>query len=645
MRTPSMRHVPRPRHDAAVHHPGRRRASAAAAFAVLVGGLLPAVAGPAATDAATCPSSLQGLIDGASSGATITVPACTFHESVSIRKPITLHATGATVDGDNTRTTGVIVYADGVTIDGLTVTRVHQSDSHVGAINVQAADRFTFSNGVARDSSSVCLALHGATNARILDSELTGCGKEGYFLNNVADSLFRGNRIHHNNMNLAADWFVEAGGGKTMASRRVTFDGNEVAWNRGPGIWFDVGSQDVTVTGNHVHDNDREGIFFEVSSGAVISGNAVWDNGFGFATWGWGAGISISSSDGAKVSGNTVAWNARGISVISQARQLSPHDHNTVSGNTVVSGSGSRVAGWYDDHGGSLYAAANANTGHDNRYWVGTAEPSDLRFEWNGGHRTLAAYNGTPGEEGATYLSTTDRNAALGAAGIPLEDGTALPRPAPRAGDPRVRIGGSTLGSWGVPVTFSWSSIGVADAYAFSVRRDAGSWTALSLARRTSLSKTATLATGHTWRGRLRLHTPPSTWSPWATTAAFVAARAEETSGLVTYGPGTWRRIASGGALGGSVRYATSANAAATIRFTGRAVAWVSPVGPTRGSAKVYLDGAYRTTISLHRTSFAARRLVYRASWSVSGTHVLKIVAVGTAGHARIDVDAFAILR
>src|SRR4029079_158387 len=128
---------------------------------------------------------------------------------------------------------------------------------------------------------------------------------------------------------------------------------------------------------------------------------------------------TVSSSDGATVTGNTVAWNARGISVISQARDFSPHDHNTVTDNVIVSAGGAPLAGFYDDHGGTPYAAANANSGSGNRYWAGVSEPSSERFMWSSWLSTLGAYNATPGDEGGTYLTLANRDALLGAAGIP----------------------------------------------------------------------------------------------------------------------------------------------------------------------------------------------------------------------------------
>ena len=93
------------------------------------------------------------------------------------------------------------------------------------------------------------------------------------------------------------------------------------------------------------------------------------------------------------------------------------------------------------------------------------------------------------------------------------------------------------------------------------------------------------------------------------------------------------------------MRSSTSKGASATVTFTGRAIAWAAPVGPTRGAARIYVDGVYRTSVTLSRSSTAARKYVYRASWTSSGAHTLRIVVVGTPGHPRVDVDAFAILR
>ena len=57
----------------------------------------------------------------------------------------------------------------------------------------------------------------------------------------------------------------------------------------------------------------------------------------------------------------------------------------------------------------------------------------------------------------------------------------------------------------------------------------------------------------------------------------------------------------------------------------------IAPKGPTRGSAKMYVDGVYVSTVSLYRSRFAPRIVVAARSWSSSGAHTVKLVLVGTA--------------
>lgn len=103
---------------------------------------------------------------------------------------------------------------------------------------------------------------------------------------------------------------------------------------------------------------------------------------------------------------------------------------------------------------------------------------------------------------------------------------------------------------------------------------------------------------------------------------------------------GRWGSAASSGYLGGRAKYSTQRGATATFRFTGTAVSWIGPTGPTRGSAKVYINGVYRKTVSLYSRSFAARRTVFSLSFSTQKARTLKIVVVGTRGHPMVAIDA-----
>ena len=120
--------------------------------------------------------------------------------------------------------------------------------------------------------------------------------------------------------------------------------------------------------------------------------------------------------------------------------------------------------------------------------------------------------------------------------------------------------------------------------------------------------------------------------------AVHLHAFQKATSGI-TYA-GTWTPRSLPKAFGGGVRQAGHAGASARLSFTGREVAWVASKTVTYGSARVYIDGALAGTVNLHSTTTLRRKVVFTHSWSTNGPHTIKIVALGTAGHPLIDVDA-----
>jgi hypothetical protein len=106
-----------------------------------------------------------------------------------------------------------------------------------------------------------------------------------------------------------------------------------------------------------------------------------------------------------------------------------------------------------------------------------------------------------------------------------------------------------------------------------------------------------------------------------------------------------WRRGSARNAYGGSVHLVSKARAYATLRFTGRQVAWVASRAANRGTARVYLDGHLAATVNLHTSGTVRRRLVFAKTWATDGVHTLKIVCAGTHGHPTIDVDAIGTVR
>jgi hypothetical protein len=200
----------------------------------------------------------------------------------------------------------------------------------------------------------------------------------------------------------------------------------------------------------------------------------------------------------------------------------------------------------------------------------------------------------------------------------------------------------STLRKSKTPARTTWSAAdanGIA-SYRLQRRVNNGAWTTVHLPARTSTSVTQSLSFGKTYRYRARATDTEGFTSAYAYGPRFVPRLAQETSSSVTFG-GSWSVAHAKSFSGGRVEYSTTAGSWARYTFTGASVAWVSERGPTRGRADVYVDGVRKATINLHAASYKPRRIVFARTWAANGGHTLKIVVDGTAGHPRVDVDAF----
>jgi subtilisin family serine protease len=171
---------------------------------------------------------------------------------------------------------------------------------------------------------------------------------------------------------------------------------------------------------------------------------------------------------------------------------------------------------------------------------------------------------------------------------------------------------------------------------------NAGAWLPVA-GSNTTTSATQSLAVGATYQFRLAAADCAGN-TIFQAANAFRPLRFQENSGSITY-RGTWRRTAVSGASGSYTKYATRSSASATYRFTGRSVGLVMPKSRSRGSLRVYVDGAYIKTISLYSTTTKARQVVFSRSWPANGAHSVRVVPVGTPRHPRVDIDAFIILR
>lgn len=120
--------------------------------------------------------------------------------------------------------------------------------------------------------------------------------------------------------------------------------------------------------------------------------------------------------------------------------------------------------------------------------------------------------------------------------------------------------------------------------------------------------------------------------------------RVSEASATIDYA-GRWRTAGHRGYVGGHVKYSQQAGATASYTFTGTRIQWYGPVGPTRGQARVSIDGAVVRVVNLHRAGFKAHALVFSKAWTTAGPHTLTIEVIGTKGHPLVAIDELVVRR
>ncbi len=219
----------------------------------------------------------------------------------------------------------------------------------------------------------------------------------------------------------------------------------------------------------------------------------------------------------------------------------------------------------------------------------------------------------------------------------------------PTVGAPRpFFVGGTQATSSGIPVRIAWSATDGGSGVA-SVRLErsinGGSFAPLALTTLAALDVTTTVTYGV--RYQFRVSATDNAGNAVAIPVvgpSFTPTLYSEGSSRVTYA-GTWTISRSSSYLGGAARYASVTGRRATITLSGVAVAWISTVGPTRGSARVYADGSYQGIYTTYRSSAVYRRVITGRTFTSTATHTYRVEVRGSAGHPRVDLDAFVVLR
>lgn len=210
-----------------------------------------------------------------------------------------------------------------------------------------------------------------------------------------------------------------------------------------------------------------------------------------------------------------------------------------------------------------------------------------------------------------------------------------------------LRLG--TLPTETIPVSVSWPSAQDADGihhYRLQRRENNAAWTVVPLAEPLSQSVLLQMMPGREYRFRVRATDILNALGQFATSSAGTLNLRQEWSSGIRYSGG-WPTVTSSGLSGGSARFATAAGSSASISFDGTSVAWVTGKGPQRGRARVYLDGISIATIDLYAPTNRSRQIVFARNGLTSGSHTLRIVALGNGASSgtRVDLDAIIVLK
>lgn len=227
------------------------------------------------------------------------------------------------------------------------------------------------------------------------------------------------------------------------------------------------------------------------------------------------------------------------------------------------------------------------------------------------------------------------------------------PPPPPPPGNPPVATAprillsaASRVPGAGVPVAVRWglaSSLSGVRRYDLQLRVGGGAFAARTLSSRTATSYRTILASGRNYVFRVRAVDRSGRVGAWVYSRTTRPSAISDGSSLLRWS-GSWSRVPSRNYLGGYVHSTNGRGRTATMTFSGAGIAWVGPVGPTRGRAQVFLDGSWVATVNLYRSSFQPRRIVFARNVA-DGTHTLVIKTLATRGHPTVAIDGLYVVN
>lgn len=195
------------------------------------------------------------------------------------------------------------------------------------------------------------------------------------------------------------------------------------------------------------------------------------------------------------------------------------------------------------------------------------------------------------------------------------------------------------------PVRLTWSGSDVGSGIVrYEIQRQlppSTTWMPFSLSPATATSVVRLVAPRAPYSFRVRAVDAAGNISDWAVLNVKIRVR-DSIKPLIQYShSNSWRTKNKSTAYGGSFARSTTPGAFAGTSFSGRGIAWVAPVGPGKGTAKVYLDTVLVGTIGQSAATLKPRQVIWASGALAPGPHTLRIEVVSGI----IDVDAILILN
>jgi hypothetical protein len=275
---------------------------------------------------------------------------------------------------------------------------------------------------------------------------------------------------------------------------------------------------------------------------------------------------------------------------------------------------------------------------------------SDMRFSSDGvnygawvPYATTASYT-LPAGDGSKTVFAEFRNGA-GAVSSAASHSITLDTTAPvitQAPAPSFLTG--HMGPVTVPIKISWAGTDATSGINhYTLEESVNNAPFVLAGSPAAANATVNLKPGFSYRFEVQATDNAGNVSAFTVGAAFTLSAFQENSNAITYSSG-WARQAVAGAYGGSVKFATLAGKTAKFSFTGSQVAWVSTLGANRGSAAVTVDGVAAGNVSTHAAATKPAMIVFTKTVP-TGAHSVLLKVLGTAGHPRVDVDAFLVIH